>query len=152
MFAQILSTAENLRATVERAQDGNADIAWLARFPRKCCNFTANILLLDLSELGVGRIRRMMGTVRDHIGNDLETHVWVQTGDFVADITADQFGQAKVIVEQQSSWHDSLHDIRPFIPRQDVVEGISDTEIGRLRALYEQVLGELAPFRPDSSC
>ncbi len=146
----VLHADATRQAEMHEARVGKADIPWLARFPVKCCNFAANLLVLELSEIGVGRLRRMMGTVRDGKGNDLETHVWVQADDFVADITADQFGQARVVVEQQSRWHDGLHDKKPFLPRQDVVEGISDTEIGRLRGLYEQVLGELAPFRPDS--
>lgn len=147
MSATIRKTAENLRGAILRARDGNADIVWLARFPKKCCNFAANLLLLDLSESGVGKLRRMMGTVQDKRGDDLESHVWVQAGDVVVDITADQFGQPEVIVELNSSWHETLHDIKPFLAKQDIAAGISESEITRLRSLYEQVLGELAPFR-----
>lgn len=151
MSGPILNTATNLRATIEQAAEGGANIPWLARFPTKCCNFAANLLLLDLSASGVGALRRMIGTVQDERGDDLDTHVWVLAGDLVVDITADIHGQTKVIVEQQSAWHNSLHDTKPFLPKQDLEEGIADSDLARLRNLYEQVLGELAPFRVASS-
>lgn len=147
MSAIIRTTAEKLRDAIQRAKDENAGIPWLSRFPTKCCNFAANLLLLDLSEAGISGLRRVMGTVQDERGDDLENHVWVQVGDTIVDITADQFGQPGVIVEQQSSWHESLHDIKPFLPKQDVEQGISDDAIARLRGLYEQDLSELSRFR-----
>jgi len=147
MSTLILETAQNLRATIERAQSGNAGIRWLPRFPRNCCNFAANLLLLEFSESGGERFRRMLGTVLDDRGDDLATHVWVQADDLVVDIAADQFEQPKVIVEHLSSWHDSLHDVKPFLPKSDLVDGVSESEIARLRELYDDVLRELAPFR-----
>lgn len=149
MSDRIREIAENLRATVERAKSANTDIVWLVRFPKKCCNFVANLLLLDLLESDASRLRRMMGIVRDASGDDVDSHVWVTADDVVVDITADHFGQPKVIVEQQSNWHDSLHEIKPFLPKQDLTEGISDMDITRLRVLYEPVLGKLGPFRSE---
>lgn len=147
MSILILETARDLRATIERAKSGNAGISWLPRFPDKCCNFAANLLLLELSDAGGERLRRMIGTVHDDRGDDVATHVWVQAGDLVVDIAADQFEQPKVIVEHLSSWHNSLHDVKPFLPKRDLAEGVSDAEIARLREVYEEVLRELAPFR-----
>lgn len=147
MATLIRETAQNLRTTIERAKTGNADIPWLPRFPEKCCNFAANLLLLELAKAGGERLRRMIGTVCDDRGDDLATHVWVQAGDVVADITADQFEQPKVVVEHHSAWHHSLHDVKPFLPKRDLVEGVSEAEIARLRELYEDTLRELAPFR-----
>lgn len=147
MSILILETAQNLRATIERAKGGNAGISWLPRFPDNCCNFAANLLLLELSDAGSERLRRMIGTVHDDRGDDVATHVWVQAGDLVVDIAADQFEQPKVIVEHLSSWHCSLHDVKPFLPKRDLADGVSDTEIARLREVYEEVLRELAPFR-----
>jgi hypothetical protein len=89
----------------------------------------------------------MLGTVVDDRGDDLATHVWVQAGNLVVDIAADPFEQPKVIVEHLSSWHNSLHNVKPFLPKRDLVEGVSEAEIARLREVYEEVLRELAPFR-----
>ena len=147
MSILILETAQNLRTTIERAKSGNAGISWLPRFPENCCNFAANLLLIELSEAGRERLRRMLGTVQDNRGDDLASHVWVQQGDLVVDIAADQFEQPKVIVEHLSSWHNSLHDVKPFLPKRDLAEGVSEAEIARLREVYEEVLRELAPFR-----
>jgi len=147
MSILILEIARNLRATIERAKSGNAGITWLPRFPENCCNFAANLVLLELSEAGGERLRRMLGTVVDDRGDDLATHVWVQAGDLVVDIAADQFEQPKVIVEHLSSWHNSLHNVKPFLPKRDLAEGVSEAEIARLREVYEEVLRELAPFR-----
>lgn len=150
MTSTISKAAEDLRVAIEKAQAAESDIAWLPRFPAKCCNFAANLLLLDLHEMGVGGLRRMMGTVLDEKGDDLAAHVWVLAGGTLIDITADQFGQPKIIVQEQSDWHDSLDDVKPFLPRQDVEEGIASDNLTRLRALYEQTLTALAPFRSGS--
>jgi len=147
MLTRISETAQNLRTIIESAKSGDADIPWLPRFPEKCCNFAANLLLLELSDAGVDGLRRMIGTVQDDRGDDLATHVWVQAGDVVVDITADQFGQPKVIVEERPAWHASLADVKPFLPKRDLAEGVSDAEITRLRELYEDALGKLASFR-----
>jgi hypothetical protein len=143
----IRDTAGKLRATVERAKDAGADIPWVSRFPQDCCNFGSNLLLFELSDAGVKRLRRVMGTVPDE-GPDSDTwHVWVQADDYTVDICADQFGQPEVIVEQQSNWHDAMLDVKPFLAQRDLPEGISDTEIARLREIYKDVLAELARFR-----
>lgn len=147
MSAEIRELAENLRAALDRAKAADADIPWLARFPTRCCNFASNLLLLELSQAGIGRLRRVMGTVQDEKGDDLGTHVWVQSGDTIIDITADQFGQPNVIVEHQPDWHASLEDVKPFLPKQDLEEGVPADVMARLESLYEQALNTLASFR-----
>lgn len=147
MSTPIFEIVTSLRATIERAKSGNAGIKWLQRFPANCCNFAANLVLIELSEAGGERLRRMLGTIRDDRGDDVATHVWVQADSLVVDIAADQYKQPKVIVEHQSVWHHSLHDVKPFLPKSDLVEGVSETEIARLRELYDDVIRELAPFR-----
>jgi hypothetical protein len=37
--------------------------------------------------------------------------------------------------------------VKPFLAQRDLPEGISDTEIARLREIYNDVLAELARFR-----
>lgn len=141
------NTARDLRATIEKAKSGNASIAWLSRFPKNCCNFAANLLLIELADAKFKPLRRMIGTILDDRGDDVANHVWVQCGDVAIDITADQYGQPTVIAESQSGWHLSLTDVKPFIPKHDLEEGVSEEEIGRLRELYKDALHELAPFR-----
>ena len=147
MSDQIRKTTEKLRAVLDRAQQAGADIPWIARFPKNCCNFASNLLMLELSDAGVEQLRRTIGTVSDEKGNDLANHVWVNAGDFTVDITAECYGQPKVIVERQSDWHNGLTDVKPFIAKQDVPGGISETELTRLRELYEDVLQTLAAYQ-----
>lgn len=146
MAALIRETVENLRATIERARDAQAEIPWLNRFPKNCCNFAANLLLIELSDAGVGPLRRMMGGVAEEGSDDTVPQVWVQADGFDTDITADYHGQQSVIVEEGSVWHASLEDVKPFVPRLDIPEGISEEEITRLRDLYQDVLQKLAAF------
>ncbi len=147
----IRKTAEQLRAVLDRAQEAGADIPWIARFPKNCCNFASNLLLLELSDAGLDRLRRTIGTVTDEKGDDLANHVWVNAGDFTVDITADCYGQPKVIVEQQSDWHNELTDVKPFIARHDVPEGTAEAELSRLRELYQDVLQILATYRENAN-
>jgi len=147
MTDSIHDTAMQLRATLDRARNAGANIPWLSRFPRNCCNFGSNLLLFELSDAGVRRIRRVIGTVPEQ-GPDGDTrHVWVQADDYTVDICADEFGQSAVVVEQQSDWHDAMLDVKPFLAQCDLPEGVSQTEIARLREIYEDVLTELDRFR-----
>lgn len=84
-----------------------------------------------------------MGTVLDDKGDDIANHVWVQTGNCVIDITADHYDQLPVIVTSQSDWHASLSDIKPFIPAIDLDDGIAESEVQRLRDLYQDNLSIL---------
>lgn len=147
MSALIRETVENLRATIERAQAAEAQIPWLKRFPKNCCNFAANLLLMDLQDAGVGTLRRLMGGVPEDGGDDTVPHVWVLADGFDTDVTADYHGQPGVIVEQESAWHSSLEDVKAFVPRLDLPEGIAEEEIARLRDLYQDVIQKLAEFR-----
>ena len=88
-----------------------------------------------------------MGTVRDEKGDDLASHVWVEAEGFIVDITADNFGQPAVIVEHDFDWHSALGDIKPFIARQDLPEGIDPTNLNRLRELYADVVTQLGEFQ-----
>lgn len=146
MSRVISDTAHQLRTSIERAKAAKADIPWLERFPDRCCNFAANLLLLALSDAGISQVRRMMGTVVDDRGNDVASHVWVQADQLVVDITADGYGQETVIAEETSAWHSSLSEIKPFIERIDVEEGVSADQMDRLRNLYQDTLSVLAEF------
>ena len=102
----LLKTAEELRSTIEAAQAAGVDLPWLGRFPNKGCNFASNLLLLKFADAGISPLRRMIGTVTDERGDDIANHVWVVADGHIVDITADVYGQPKVIVSETSAWHD----------------------------------------------
>ena len=145
MSDTIRKITERLRATLESAQAGEGELKWLERFPRACCNFTSNLLLLELHDAKISPLRRMIGTITDDGGSDLENHVWVIADGTIVDITADNFGLEKVVVTKTSEWHESLSEIGPFIERIDLEQGISSAELDRVRELYEGTLAVLAP-------
>lgn len=147
MTSLIRDTAETLRASIEKAREAGADIPWLSRFPKKCCNFAANLLLLELSDAGVSKLYRVIGGVGEEGGDDTIPHVWVRADTVDVDVCADQHGQQNVVAEQQSEWHSSLEDVKPFLPQHDVPEGIAGEEIERLRSLYQDVLTKLREHR-----
>lgn len=147
MTSLIRDTAETLRASIETARESGADIPWLARFPRKCCNFAANLLLLELSDAGVGKLHRVIGGVGEEGDDDTIPHVWVRAGDIDVDVCADQHGHQSVVAECNSQWHSSLEDVKPFLPQHDNPDGIADVEVARLRSLYQDVLKKLAEYR-----
>ena len=144
----IRQRAVAVRATLERARDAEADIQWISRFPEACCNFAANLLIIQLSAIGIRGLRRMIGAIRDDDGNDIASHVWVVVdGSILVDITADSHGLDNVIVASQSGWHASLCDVRPFIERIDHEDGISEGEVQRLQNLYKDTLCVLEEFK-----
>jgi len=147
MSALIRKTAENLRASIERAKNAEAAIPWLKRFPHNCCNFAANLLLIELSNAGVAPLRRMIAGVPEETNDDTAPHVWVVADGIDTDISADAHQQPSIIVQQASAWHASLEDAKPFVPRLDVPEGIAATEITRLKELYAEVIQVLVEFR-----
>jgi len=147
MSDQITQIATNLRAALEQAQSAEVSIPWLSRFPQNCCNFTSNLLLLELAGNVAGPLRRLMGTVCDIKGDEIGNHVWVQADNHVIDIAGDEFGLPPVVVSDSSDWHASLQDVKPFIERIDLPNGIPDAQLERLRDLYTDVQELIAPFR-----
>ena len=145
----ITRVATRLRNTLEQAQAADVSIPWLSRFPKNCCNFTSNLLLLELAGGEISPLRRMMGTVCNEKGDELGNHVWVQADEYVVDIAGDDFGLPAVVVSSSSEWHSSLQDVKPFIERIDLPDGIPQPQLERLADLYADVLELLKPFRQE---
>jgi hypothetical protein len=76
-------------------------------FPVECCHHACTLLLLYFKRIGMEGFRTYSGI---HPTNQGGRHLWLQKGEIVIDITADQFPEIdkKVIVTRESSWHDSL--------------------------------------------
>ena len=135
--------ATRLRASIERARAAEAEIEWLARFPKKCCNFTSNLLVCELHDLGIAPVRRLIGVVDEE--KDIR-HVWVEADGITVDISADAHEQPAVIVSAESDWHAGLEDVGPFLPRADLDTGLSGEQIDRLKSLYGDTITQLREF------
>lgn len=95
----------------------------------------------------------MIGAIQDEDGSDIDSHVWVVANrETLIDITADCHGLDSVIVATESAWHTSLNDVRPFIERIDLEEGMSEMQIQRLGDLYEEPLEILEQFKYQINC
>jgi hypothetical protein len=70
-------------------------------FPRGTCGEATLLLAKYLEEQGCGRFNYVLGQ------RDNKSHAWLQRGDLIVDITADQFADqpASVIVTAESPWH-----------------------------------------------
>lgn len=70
-------------------------------FPRGCCVDTSNLLAKYLSEHGI-KTEHYWG-----INTSGQSHAWLETMDWIIDITADQFEQIEdtVMITNNRSWH-----------------------------------------------
>lgn len=91
--------AARMRQAFEQYAASTPDMMFKS-FPRATCGPTAELIGRYLSEV--------CGLDAQHVEarcSDGWTHAWVVVGDILVDITADQFGQAPVIVTRDSPWH-----------------------------------------------
>lgn len=77
----------------------------LTGFPDECCHHACVLLRRFLLENGFGDFRTMSGILDE---SDGRKHQWLQRGPIIVDITADQFQLDKVIVADDSPWHQEL--------------------------------------------
>jgi hypothetical protein len=102
---RIRACAVELRAALDAADHQALGVQW-AHFPRGSCGAAAEVL---------GRmLRDCLGIEATYVNGSLDrpggwsSHAWVEFDGIIADITADQFGQAPVIVTRDSAWHRQL--------------------------------------------
>jgi hypothetical protein len=78
------------------------------RFPVECCHHACSLLLLYFGQIGIKGYQTYRG---NHPVDGDGQHLWLQKGDVVVDISADQFpgiGE-RVIVTHDSEWHNALN-------------------------------------------
>jgi hypothetical protein len=76
------------------------------RFPGGWCDDCSRVLGILLREQGEDGFRRVTGRRGEHLE---KSHVWLQRGDVIVDITADQFlgeDTTPVMVTTDHDWHD----------------------------------------------
>lgn len=91
----------------------------LGSFPHGWCDDCSRVLGSLLKEQNEANFKRVTGWRGEHLG---ASHVWLQRGDLIVDITADQFiGEVTtpVIVTTEIAWHSkwinqSFDDIEPI--------------------------------------
>ncbi|MGK2873615.1 MAG: hypothetical protein ACSLFL_15385 [Alphaproteobacteria bacterium] len=106
-------------------------------FPAGSCGDAALLLAKFLEESSFGQFNYVLGE------RDERFHAWLERGDLVVDITADQFpdNSRQVIVECHSKWHMSFE--REILHVADF-EIYDERTRATLRIAYREVLSHLS--------
>lgn len=89
------------------------ELPW-SGFPRGACGDTALVLGQVLDDEGVEGFKYVCGNKYESDGRP-SSHAWLQSGEWIVDITADQFPDVheSVIVTNKSEWHELWERQRP---------------------------------------
>lgn len=103
----------------------------LRNFPMQSCDVASLLLAYYLRDLGFTDIERICGL------RNGETHVWLESGGCIIDITADQFpeiGAPITVVEaKEQSWH-SLFVVQSRVPAY---------ALDKVRAAYDRAYSSI---------
>ena len=92
--------AQIRNAIAKMGYDEFADSDFLLRYPRGCCGDASNLLAKFLrdNDIECEYVWGMMGQ---------QSHAWLECGDLIIDITADQFTEIKekILITTDKSWH-----------------------------------------------
>lgn len=91
-------------------------------FPVGCCREVSNTLGLYLKVNGFGVWESVYG--EGILKGEVKTHVWLQKGDIVCDLTLDQFGEEypKVFVGNKEKFHSVFYEQKPERYRLNYLE------------------------------
>jgi hypothetical protein len=111
---RIHAFASRFRSAIE-ACDRTCLGEGMRAFPRGACGDTTDLLGTYLLENGCGTFDYVLGyrpREPDDESGIRASHAWLQRGELVVDITADQFPEidSPVIVAEPSEWHQSFED------------------------------------------
>jgi hypothetical protein len=103
---RLLALASRFRAAIQATDPAEVDPEVrfiIVSFPHQVCGEVCFLLGHYLIENGFPRAEYVNG-IRP---GDRQSHAWIETGDFIVDITADQFPEVDdgVIVTADHAWH-----------------------------------------------
>jgi hypothetical protein len=112
-----------------------AELPW--PFPRAACGDTAMILGQVLYEQGIEGFMYVWGEKHEANG-EYSSHGWLQNGEWIVDITADQFADVHdpVIVTNSSPWHEAWEQCPP----SESTLAPSDARLWQITAIMEPLL------------
>jgi len=120
------------RSAMEHADKHCLPIS-LQDFPRGACGDATLLLAKYLEEHGFGSFNYMLGSRNGH------SHAWLQQGDLIVDITADQFPDVAdpVIVTRQSDWHNKFQGEAQHVADYEVYDERTRAILG---GAYDKVI------------
>ncbi|MGO7542217.1 hypothetical protein ACC680_26955 [Rhizobium ruizarguesonis] len=132
---ELIEHCERFRSLIV-ACDPETLFVTLQGFPDGACEDASLLLARFLGENGFGEFRHMAGKRGDR------SHVWLQQGNVILDITADQFSDfphGPVYVGTDGDWYEAFagHDSGPadYSKYGDYIEAM-------LSASYAQIMGQ----------
>lgn len=128
-------------ASAVRAAIGScppADLPWPA-FPGGACGDTSLLLGQVLHDAGIDGFEYICGNRRGPGGSS--SHAWLSNGEWIVDITADQFPDVaeQVIVSRDSLWHTTWEHDRPT-PGTLTAHGANVPELWRVLSLIRPLI------------
>ncbi len=139
-LADITAVAARVRQALASAPPDELPDHWTA-FPRGTCADTSLVLCAFLADAGFVGFELICGERGSQETGTYSSHAWLQRGQLVVDITADQFadGPGPVVVEA-SEWHRGFYvaskDVGDF--REYPVE-----QVAKLHNLYRRLKARL---------
>jgi len=129
------------RAALEayRASGGNELIPF---YPSGACSIVSWLLTMWLSSLGYTDIQYLQGG--SPLLKDNTRHGWLLVHGLIVDITADQFGHAKVIVEPSTPFHDSFAGPERFDALVEVSR-FNEDAVRRYAQMFTGITSRLTP-------
>lgn len=133
-IADVTDLAVRLRRAMETADFTDCP-PQLHRFPHECCDLTCSLLLVLLHEARIDGFRRVKGKRPGGMTRECG-HVWVQRGETVVDITADQFEGTNnpSDIVGRSAWHASLEGV----PERDALD-FDISYVREVTPMYQRV-------------
>lgn len=137
---KIQIAATNFRSAIE-AISPSLGISFES-FPRGSCADTVPLLGTYLIEQGLGEFQYMVGNYGSNAEDNWSSHAWLQSGEIVVDITADQFPDVTnpVIVQESSEWHCNLDGKIESVGDYRVYDPNTVASLGRL---YVKIVAEV---------
>jgi len=138
---RIRAVAERYRSALESTPFGDRDGS-LTDFPERCCHHASFLLLCHFGQLGIEGFAIYQGTSPE---DESQKHQWLQKGDLVVDITADQFlrhGLPSVVVTHDSAWHRARRGRRLPYDETSVLETGTWYDD---RGIVERIIAHLPP-------
>lgn len=138
---QLLVIATRFRQAIEHIPHTQRPIGMQA-FPRGACGDSALLLGAYLVDQQVPGFMYVCGELGDKSANTWTTHAWLQRGELVIDLTADQFIDAPcgVIVSEPSGWHKKF---RTESGQQSDFRKYGGYGADLLRPMYAQIIQAL---------
>ncbi|MBS3906642.1 MAG: hypothetical protein KGZ49_06360 [Syntrophaceae bacterium] len=135
---RIRELAERFREAIQKCDRTELPLS-LADYPTGSCSDASMLLGTYFKDNGIDGFILIKGKRGE--GNSLETHYWLEKGDMLVDITADQFqdiNEKIVITETSSAWYGTFDR---FVLQEADHRMIAASDVrAHLEAVYDYVL------------